>query len=282
MRLPLILLLAALVGCSDDQKPAGGNPVPPPPGENPQPPKSTPLPDVKLDELQSSAENTALVPSPAEMQHAMEKAGITKALSSAVPDRKMKMDATNTEVVCVRTGVALADLVLTVKDAPKEKLVERLELVKGGMKTLGGGADIQATIDDLETRIKNDSVSRDDLVKEFDELHGALVPELKYEAGDKVVPLIQAGSWLEGSNLVAQAVVEANKPEAGSTLLRQPAVVDYFAKYVKVAGDGHPPEIVTQLDNTLKKLKEIASKPALTLDDVKEVKAQTDQVLGLI
>ena len=39
----------------------------------------------------------------------------------------------------------------------------------------------------------------------MDELSGVMVPELEYEAGDWVVPLIQTGSWLEGANLVSGA-----------------------------------------------------------------------------
>jgi hypothetical protein len=200
-----------------------------------------------------------------------------------VPERKLKMDVANKDVIAVRTGVVLADALLTVKDAPKEKLVERMNAVKAGLVALGAGGDIGATIDDLVARINNDGVSRDDLVKELDELHGAIIPEISYEAGEKVVPLIQAGSWLEGSNLVSNAIVTANKPEAGTQLLRQPQVADYFLKYVAVEGGGKAPdEVINQLNATLTKLKEISSKPELTIDDVKEVKSQTDTVLGLL
>ena len=59
------------------------------------------------------------------------------------------------------------------------------------------------------------------MLKEFDELSGVLVPELEYEAGDWVVPLIQAGSWLEGAHLVAGAVKSEGKfDEAGKLLAR--------------------------------------------------------------
>lgn len=282
MRFISPLLLCALLACSKEEE-AKNLAVPPPPEGVKKAEKAPPPTDLKVEELQNSAVNTALVPSPAEMQRAMEKAGISQALSKLVPDRKLKMDVQNKDVVAVRTGVALADALLSVKEAPKESLVGRLDVVKAGMVSLGGGADIPATIDDLKARITNDSISRDDLVKELDEMHGAVIPELKYEAGEQVVPLIQAGSWLAGSNLVAQAIVDANQPTAGDALLRQPQVVDYFQKYVKTEGqDKAPDEVVKQLDSTLKKLKEIASKPTMTLDDVKEVKAQTDTVLGLL
>lgn len=239
----------------------------------------------KLDKatLEAAAENVALVPSPAEMQKALDKAGIATGLSSLVQDRALKMDIENKDVIAVRTGVAMADALLTVKDAPPEKLSERLATVKAGMNALGGGADISATIDDISARLANNSVSRDDLVKELDEMHGAIIPEIKFEAGERAVPLIQAGSWLEGSNLVSSAIITANNTTAGTELLRQPQVADYFLKYVEVEGAGKAPdEVLKQLQATLTKLKEIASKPTLSLDDVKEVKSQTDAVLALL
>lgn len=273
----LLSAVLMLQGCSGE--PAAPPPTPTPPPEAP----SAPAPSIALDELKAAAENIALVPSPAEMQKAMEKAGISDGLSKLVIERKLKVDVENKDVVAVRTGVVLADALLTVKDAPKEKLIERLTTVKVGLTALGSGADIAATIDDLNARIGNDGISRDDLVKELDEMHGAIIPEIKFEAGEHCVPLLQAGSWLEGSNLVAAAIIKANKPEAASQLLRQPQVADYFLKYVQVEGGGKAPdEVIKQLDATLHKLKDIAAQPTLSAEDVKTVKAETDAVLALL
>lgn len=288
MRTPLLYTLALLlaVGCSggeeEAKKPEATRPTEAPTTEPPPPP-----PTLALQELTAQAENIALVPSPAEMQRALEKAGIAQGLSALVPDRKLKLDLENKDVVAVRTGVVLADALLTVKDAPKDKLIERLERVKTGLTSLGAGTDLAATLDDLISQVRNEGVSRDDLLKQLDEIHGAVIPELKQEIpggqGERLVPLIQAGSWLAGSNLVAQAIVTAEKPEAGTQLLRQPQVADYFLKYVKVEGGGKAPdEVLKQLETTLTRLKEIAGKPSLTLDDVKEVKSQTDSVMTLL
>lgn len=275
-----LLLLAACSGgeSKPSDAPAAGTE---PPVEAP---KEVKKPDaIAIADLQASASNITLVPSPAEMQRALDKAGIQQGLSKLVSERTLKMDIENKDVIAVRTGVVLADALLTVKDAPKEKLNERLGQVKVGMAGLGAGNDIQATIDELVAKVTNDGITRDDLVKELDEMHGAIIPEIKYEAGERCVPLIQAGSWLEGSNLLAAAIISANKPEAGTQLLRQPQVADYFLKYVKVEGEGKAPdEVLKQLETTLNKLKEIASKPELTIDDLKEVKSQTDAVLAML
>jgi hypothetical protein len=284
MRTITLLLVAALAGCSGDSAtppaPEAGQQGNLPPMDNTP---AAPPPTLAVTELQAQAENIALVPSPAEMQRALDKAGIAGELSKLVPARDYKMDVENKDIIAVRTGVLLADALLTVKDAEKDVLVARLEKVKVGMTALGAGADIGATIDELVNAVKNDVKSRDELLKDLDDLHGAVIPEIKYEAGERVVPLVQAGSWLEGSNLVAGAILTANKPDAGNSLLRQPQVAGYFLKYVQVEGaDKAPAEVLKQLETTLKKLQEIASKPAMSLEDVTEVKSQTDAILGLL
>jgi len=236
-----------------------------------------------LDELRRAAENIALVPSPAEMQKALSSAGIEAQLSEMVADRDLKMDVPNKDQVAVRTGVVLADLLLTVRKADKDKLVAQFGQIKIGMAELGAGGDIAATIDDIVGRVQNDAVSRDELVKELDELSGAIIPEVEYEAGDWAVPLIQAGSWLEGSNLVAGALRAANSYDNATDLLKQPAVVDYFLKYVRTEGsDKAPSQVVAQLETTLTTLKGICAKPTIGEDDVLTIQSATTSVLDLL
>ena len=116
---------------------------------------------------------------------------------------------------------------------------------------------------DMEERVKADSVTRDELLREFDELSGAVIPELEFNGKNRVVPLIEAGTWLEGANLVARAVDSSSNPAAADVLLKQPAVVDYFIKYVKVEGADKAPAVITeQLETALNTLKGLAEKEA--------------------
>lgn len=242
-------------------------------------------PEAKLDPatLKKDAQQVALVPSPAEMEKTLSNAGVGAKLATMVKDRDIKMDVDNKDQLAVRTGVVLADLVLTVKDSPKERIAQRLDRLAEGLDKLGAGKDVQAEIADMKTRIQNDAVNRDDLVKEFDELSGVMVPELEYEAGEWVVPLIQAGSWLEGAHLVSGAVKEAGKIDAADNLLRQPAVVDYFIKYVeREGGEKAPDEVVAKLKETLATLKKVTSKPTLGAEDVDTIHSSTGAVLTLL
>jgi hypothetical protein len=248
--------------------------------------EATPKKMKKLDlaDLQKAAEEVALVPSPAEMQKSLNNAGLASDLASLVPaDRNISMDVDSKDNLAVRTGVILADLVLTIKSATKESKLARLEKLKQGFEALGAGEDIQATISDLSTQITNDAIPMDDLLKEMDELSGVMVSELEYEAGDWVVPLIQAGSWLEGANLVSAAITKEEKFSAAGQLLKQPRVVEYFLKYVeREGGNKAPDQVVDKLKEVLNKLKVISEKPEMTADDVKEINKSTSEVLSML
>ncbi|MSQ03856.1 MAG: hypothetical protein EXR71_18540 [Myxococcales bacterium] len=237
-------------------------------------------PPAELPEADRKPESP-LVPSPKEMEIALDKAGVAKGLSALVRERKLNMTVVDKDTVAVRTGVAIADTLLTVLDSPREKLLDRVGLIRAGMKSIGAGGNIDMTLEDLIARITNDSVSRDDLLRDLDEMHQSILPEIEFQGGERMVPLIQAGAWLEGSHLVSTAILAANKPEAGTNLLRQSVAVDYFLKYVEQAGPTRP-AVGNQLEKTLRALKEISTKPTLSIDDVRQVKDETDAVLSML
>ena len=114
-------------------------------------------------------------------------------------------------------------------------------------------------------------------------MSGVMVSELEYEAGEWVVPLIQAGSWLEGANLVSAAIVKEDKFDVAGQLLKQPRVVEYFLKYVEREGRSKAPDqVVTKLTEVLNSLKQIAEKPAMSAEDVKEINRSTSEVLSML
>lgn len=233
--------------------------------------------------LKGEALKIALVPSPAEMQKALANAGLTAQLADMVKNRDISMAIENKDQVAVRTGVILADLVLTVKSASKEDQLRQLTRIKEGMKALGAGDDVQKTLDDLLGRIESDAGSREDLLKEFDELSGVLVPDLTYEAGEWVIPLIKAGSWLEGAHLVAGAIKEEGKFEEAGKLLRQPHVIDYFIEYVDREGSEKAPDaVIAKLKETLSTLKEVTGKSVIEEEDVNTIHSATAAVLTML
>ena len=277
-------LTGLLVACGGESEAPEATPEPAPTEAPAAPVPETPEdPGLDVNAL-SEAENVALVPSPVETQKALEAAGIDTKLASLIPKHDFDLANADTDHAALRTGVVLADSLLTVKTSEKKKLLSRLDQIRQGMSQLGGGKDIDATLQDMRDRVKADAVDREELLKEFDELSGAVIPELKFNDNERVVPLIEAGSWLEGANLVAKAVKDSPDSGAADTLLKQPAVVDYFIEYVKHEGADKAPATVTEkLEASLKTLKELAEKAdPLSPEDIATVVQVTDDVLALL
>jgi hypothetical protein len=277
--IPLFLALLFACGTEPANAPADTDKAAPPVAA----PENTP-PVLSKEDLSGSAENIALVPSIIETQAALQTAGIQTKLADLLVDRKFDVNNKDMDNVAVRTGVVIADMLLTVKTSPKDKLLAQLDQIKQGMVILGGGDDIKKTLDDISERVKGDAVDRENLLKELDELSGAVIPELDFNGQKRVVPLIQAGSWLEGANLVAKAVKAAKNPGGANSLLKQPAVCDYFIKYVKTEGAAKQPAAITsKLEESLNTLKTLAVKTEPFNDaDIDSVIKTTDDVLALM
>jgi len=237
-----------------------------------------------FDPSTAQVDQGTIVPSVVETQSALESAGIDTKLADLMTVRDFDMKQKDRDNQAVRTGVVIADMLLTVKTAKKADLLANLDKINQGMTALDGGPDILNTLADIQDRVRSDGVTRDELLKELDELSGAVIPELKFNGNARIVPLIQAGSWLEGANLVAKAVKKAGKPEAADNLLKQPAVVDYFINYVSGEGKSEAPAAITdKLDESLNALKVVANKKeSFNEADIDTVIKNTDDVLALL
>ncbi len=251
---------------------------------------------ISQQELQDAADSIALVPSPVETQRALLAAGIETQLTELMSDREYDMDTTTLENAAVRTGVILADTLLSVRIASKDTLVGNLDKIRTGMEQLSGGEDIDGTISELQDRIRNEAITTDQLLAEFDVLAGPAIQELEFNGQVRTVPLIQAGAWLEGANLVAKAVKakgnagaavakDIRKTESkADDLLKQPRVVDYFIEYVRGEGaERAPAGVAEKLEGSLLELKGVAGKSEeLSEADIDTVIKVTDDVLALL
>ena len=233
--------------------------------------------------LKAEATRVVLVPSPTETQAALTKAGIEAALSDLVQDRSYS-DKNDADHVAVRTGVVMADVLLTLKSSEKAKLTERLKAIESGMGTLGVSGDLQATLTELVSQVENDQVDpeRNDLLRDLEDVAGSKIPAAEFDS-DKYLPLLQAGSWLEGANLIARAMQAEGKFEQANQLLRQPEVVEYFLRYVEDEGQERADDhILVTLKDTLNVLLTTAQKESLSSEDVKTIQEATDSVLALL
>ena len=194
-----ILIHSFMLGCNN-QEPTTASPEK----------KEEAFQEVNLDDLEKAAEKATvnLVPPPLELQNELRKRGLTSDLSTFVGQKDLSMDIDNTDQIALRAGVLISDLVFTIKTAPASELITKLDALKVAFKKLKAGTDIGATIDDLKESLSAEAPDREKILDEMNDLSMVMVSELKYEAGEWVVPLIQAGSWLEGSHIISSAIAK--------------------------------------------------------------------------
>lgn len=246
------------------------------------PPKSAPPPPPKI-QVDPRQVTRVLAPSPREMEAAVKAAGIAEALGPLIPARNYRMDIADHNVVAVRTGVLLADALLTPTTSPKDVFVARLTLIRDGMKTIGMGQGLVASMEEMITRVQNDAASREEFLGEVDAVAAQMIPEEGWGPNDKSGPLVQAGAWLEGANLVSAAIVGANRPEAAEQLMRQKEVPEYFLRYVtEQAPPGADQAVLDALRGALTELRDLGSKPSLTVADVQRVRDNCEKLLALL
>lgn len=231
--------------------------------------------------INETSEKIDPVPSPLKMSEMLKKAAIESVVAELAKERKNPTLKTDKESIAVQCGVLIADVVLMVNTAPKEALSQRLTNLKDGFNALSVKGGAPETIDEMIETLKEDNFDRKVLLEEMDDLSQAMVAELEYEAGTWVAPLIQAGMWLEGANLISNALASTDKVNEADPFIKQPGIIKYFLRYVqKKAAKTTPKSVVASLESTLKQLHEIAKKDKLSKEDLGKVTNITSTLLG--
>ncbi|MBK9364820.1 MAG: hypothetical protein IPO67_23565 [Deltaproteobacteria bacterium] len=279
MRLTLqLVLLAALTACDAPPPEAPPAPTPPPVVE-----EKAPVGPLSVGEL-AAAEPVALVPSPLEMQAALKRSGLLGPQGLLVKPRPLKAAGEDHDRLAVRTGVALADLLLIVQTAQTPELVGLLKEIRAGLVALGAKDDALSALDELTAQVQNEALTRDSLVQELDALSGGTLPELEAQLGPRAVPLIRAGSWLEGANLVSSSIIAGGNYDTATDLLRHPGVVAWFQRYVEETPAGRPDQeqLVPILRESLKSLATATAAERLGEAEVRQIHQSTAAVLDLL
>lgn len=261
----LASLLLLTLACSEpatDLEPAP--PPPPPPAAAQHPPAPAPTEGVVA---------KVLAPSPLEMESRLKQAGIVEDLAGLVPASRFSSAPGSVDVVAIRTGVRTADAVLVGRTEDKAAFLARLREIREGMASIGAGEGLLSSFDDVVRNVENDAASREDFVAELDAVTGSMVPEEGWGPQDTTGPLVQAGAWLAGTDLVAQAIVKAGSDAAADQLLRQPEVAGYFLAYAQGPGAEKVPAPVREvLVATLTQLQQTALREGpLTVADAQAV-----------
>jgi len=214
---------------------------------------------------------------------AVGEAGLTTALGWLVPDRSFAFDGISEDQAAIGAGVSLSDIILTIRERPKEKLSASIRALHSGLTVMAAGRGLLDTVDELATKVDNDAISREELLTELEAIVSMSMPELGFGQGDRTGPLLQAGAWTAGVNLIGKAILKEDKTAIAGELLRLEGVANYFLKYVDEEGSDKAPEaVLTSLRSSLLELKRLSKQETIADTDIKRVVQLTDQLLQII
>lgn len=265
-------LVTTLLACSQTAPPPAPEPAPAP----------APAPvEVQVD---PNARWRVLAPSPLDLDNEIRQAGVAQGLADLLPKQLPAMPpADDKDRVAFRTGVVFAYTLLGGRTMEKEALVAQVKSLREGMATIGTGPGLLATMDKAIQALVNDSADREEFLAELDTEVASSVPEEGWAPNDTTGPMLQAGAWLAGTNLVAKAVVNKGSAATANVLLRRPEVPDFFLKYLQTAeGAAKAGSTQAKVAETLAKLKELTSAPEIGLDQAKGIAEATDNLLTLL
>ena len=240
----------------------------------------------KINLAEEVIQTDVLAPSPLETERAVKKAGLTTALSDLVQakgNRNFDFSDAPTDKAALQTGVLLCDLILSIEERPKESSLKTFENIVVGMKQMKVGKGLLSTIEDLKSQFETDAISAKDLLEELDNIAALSVPGEGFSKDDDTGPLLQAGAWVSGVQLVAEAIKKENKLETAEKLLRLEHVADYFLKYAKGEGSKKAPsEVRNQLISSLEHLKKLSVKKKIAISDLDSAILETETLLEML
>jgi hypothetical protein len=267
--LPVLFLVGACWSTASQPEPA----EPPAPAA---PVAATPAPEVQAWEV--------LSPSPLQIEHSVRDAGLGDSLADLVPTTLPAMPAQDDkDAVAFRTGVVFTYVLLSGRTADKPVFLAGLRSLRDGMATIGTGQGWLSEMDDAIVQVENDTASRDDFLDELNAMVESSVPEEGWGPTDKTGPLLQAGAWLTGMNLMAQAVVKAGDTAAADKLLRRPDIAEFYLRYIRTEEGASKASMgPAKIAESLEELRGLSSKESLSIDDAKRMVEVTDRLIAML
>jgi hypothetical protein len=225
--------------------------------------------------------NRVLSPSPLDIEADLREAGILEHVQGSVPaDVPSVSGMSDQDLVAFQTGVLFANALLGGRTSEKDVFVAQIKGVREGMEVIGTGKGLLATMDNAIDQVVNDTASREDFLEELDAQVGMMVPEEGFGPSDTTGPMLQAGAWLAGINVVATAVVKSGNAEKADKLLRREDVATYFLGYLGTEeGKEKAGPMGEKVRDVLAKLGEISRRDTIGLEGAEEAKQLTHSLL---
>jgi hypothetical protein len=236
-----------------------------------------------IDLSSQQIEQDILAPSPLETQKTLRDLGVSIALHEFVQSESYKFTGNSREQAAIRVGVLLCDLIISIDKASKAEVLKRFSNIIEGMAIMKVGQGLMDMVKEMHTEYANDAMTKQEIVESLDNIAAMSVPGDGFSKDDPTGPLLQAGAWLEGVNLVTKALIKENKIEIANKLLRLEHVATYFLQYAEGEGkEKTTKQILEQMKISLIHLKKISTKKEISRTDLDTAVAETERMLSFL
>jgi len=167
-----------------------------------------------------------VIPAPSEIVVLLQEADPEGELLASVGNELPSYDGLPNWKAALALGIANADLLLTVPEAPDEDIVARLDNIAAGMAALGSTQDQIDSLVDLRGKVAGGAIEREALVRQLDDLRIGMLAQGKEQYGERQVALIAVGGWARAVNLFARGAEKTSTIPAGADVLKLRIVID--------------------------------------------------------
>jgi len=227
-------------------------------------------------------EGVPLVPDFTEFHAQLAAKGLSGPAARHAAEVEYKPDVMVPKIAATRTGAELGALFVEAGAGELPVMAARAQRIRDGLNAINEGGPAVQGADELLAWLLTDP-PRELMLRELDDRSDAAIDHLGEHAGDEFVPLVMAGAWLQAYDLIALAMEETDDWSAGSALLTQPMVGEYFRSYTATVGkDFLPAGMTGPLTDSLDMLERATDHEPMTPEDVASIRQATESLLGML
>lgn len=218
-----------------------------------------------------------VIPAPSEIVAIMERDEAFRGLATTPVDALPSYADLPSWQRALTVGRVVADLLIAAPEASDATVAAYLENLVDGLRLLGADEDRIAEVRDLQSRVAEGGVDRDQLLQRFDRFRAEIFKTGDQQIGEQNVVLIAVGGWARAVNVVSNLAQETGQVPPGADILKLRIIVSTLLD--KMGSEEEVAPVVESLRSILPVTANIPSAPRP--EELQTLIDETDEILAL-
>jgi hypothetical protein len=240
------------------------------------------VPDkVDFKAVTNEGRTAMFVPAPTEFEAVLKANAPGADLKSMVPSGTRSLEGLSRPLIALETGTRITAALLTADPTDKAALVVRTKAAREGLVALQAGEGALKEVDAFLADLESGRLTGAELTPALDVLSERIHDALATNADAETATLVQAGGWVQGAHLLAQALGRGEITPDAAALFSQGSLVHHFEFFLKAsdAGRAGDPRVATVIEK-IGELRWIAGQDPITAEHVKQIERLTGEIIG--